>query len=156
MTTRASLFWAKVNRTSDGDCWEWLGAKSHKGYGWFRWGSSPVGAHRASWMLTNGTIPVGLCVCHKCDNRLCCNPGHLFIATNHGNILDAVAKGRHKFPHHNLRGEQIACAKLNADKVKWIRANAGRHLSLRAISRQLRVSHTTVQAVVHKRAWIHV
>lgn len=39
--------------------------------------------------------PGDLLVLHKCDNRRCINPEHLFHGTHYDNVLDMMAKGRH-------------------------------------------------------------
>ena len=53
-----------------------------------------VSSHRYAWELWEGPIPNGMNVLHRCDNRRCCNPAHLFLGTQQENMLDMYAKGR--------------------------------------------------------------
>jgi hypothetical protein len=89
----AERFWAKVEKT-EGGCWLWTASRHPKGYGLLSFGNRPARAHRVAWQLTNGDIPPGLFVCHRCDNPPCCNPEHLFLGTNTDNMRDASQKGR--------------------------------------------------------------
>jgi len=97
-------FWPKVNVLGPDDCWLWIAkarlskTKTFPGYGsiiGFRNGKKqPLYAHRVAWELTNGSIPGGLFVLHRCDVSLCCNPAHLFLGTQTDNMHDAYQKGR--------------------------------------------------------------
>jgi hypothetical protein len=86
-------FMRHVKRTPE--CWEWQGATGGTGYGEFCVKGALMAAHRVSWELHNGVIPEGSLVLHKCDNRRCVNPVHLFLGSQSDNMLDASRKGRH-------------------------------------------------------------
>ena len=92
MKDPSKRFWARVNRTDD--CWLWTGWKDWGGYGILTVKDKNIKAHRFSWELFFGPIPLGLKVLHKCDVRLCVNPDHLFLGTNLDNSRDMVNKGR--------------------------------------------------------------
>lgn len=87
-------------KISNNGCWEWQGCTS-RGYGtiWDR--NKMQYAHRISYLYFIGSIGDKF-VCHKCDNRLCSNPFHLFLGTCSDNLNDAREKGRIKTAHCGL------------------------------------------------------
>jgi hypothetical protein len=101
-------FWRYVSKPVLEGCWEWTGAKDQSGYGRLA-SRTPDGrrttvmAHRVSWEIHHGPIPPGLNPCHRCDNRGCSNPDHLFLGTQKDNVHDAIAKGRIRFAREDGR-----------------------------------------------------
>jgi hypothetical protein len=85
-------FWTQVHFGPS--CWEWMGRIERTGYGRLRFNSEMYSAHRAAWVLENGAIPDGIMVMHRCDNRKCVRPDHLFLGTHADNMKDMTDKGR--------------------------------------------------------------
>jgi hypothetical protein len=84
----------------------------------------PVNAHRMSWELTHGSILKGLYILHKCDNRRCVRPDHLFLGTQKDNMVDMVSKGRHVGTLGKKWSDERRAAKSAAMKIIWAERRA--------------------------------
>jgi hypothetical protein len=92
-----------------------------------------------------------LFVLHKCDNRACVNPNHLFLGTAKENTDDMIAKGRMVIP--DRAGERNGRAKLTPEQVQAIRAASGRQVDIAAA---FGVTQTTVSAIKRYAKWTHL
>ena len=145
-------FWAKVDVRGDDECWPWTAAINANGYGSFRLQGKIQTASRIAWMITHGDIPNGpgahgTCVLHRCDNRICQNPAHLFLGSNDDNMRDMVAKGRARTRH----GEENGWARLTQAQVSYIRSHT--ELSSRRLGTMFGISHQHILRIRHNRAW---
>lgn len=153
-------FWLKVDKDGPiplhvpdlGPCWVWQGTRTKPGYGEFVRLRKKYLAHRFAWSLSNGPIPRGGVICHRCDNPPCVRPSHLFAGTQADNVADKIAKGRGAAG----RGMAKANAKLTDDLVREIREVYAAGMPLWTVARHFEVSPSTVYGVVTGRSWRHV
>lgn len=145
---RITEFWNKVAIAGEDDCWLWKGACIKKGYGQVGWFDRLELAHRVSYELSTGKAPGELFVLHKCDNRRCCNPAHLFLGTNTDNMRDMEQKGRGV----HLKGERHVNHKLTDAQVVEIRQRyASGSETLSALGREYGVSNVQIGQIVHNK-----
>ncbi len=169
----AVRFWRAVEKTAY--CWPWKLAKP-RGYGMFKVRrDESVRAHRMAWELTNGPIPEGMLVCHRCDNPACCNPGHLFLGTHQDNMDDRNSKNRQArgaavvgerprgdthwkrlHPEWIRRGSAHPGALTNETAVRDIRAAHACGASIADLARVYGLQWKTTAAIVHRKTWKHV
>lgn len=139
-------------------CWNWARCTQRNGYGRIRAGAHTVYVHRAAYEAFVGQIPPGMDVCHRCDNRKCCNPDHLFAGTRLDNMQDAVTKGR------QARGDRLAAmrrgalsssAVLTDDDVRGIRALAAYGNTPRQLAPLFSVTPSNVNKIINRETWSH-
>jgi transcriptional regulator len=125
----------------------------------------PVGAHVLAWEFAHGRpVPKGLCVCHTCDNRLCCNPAHLWLGTNVENIADRDAKGRQaRGDRHWTRKRPrrvspppVRRARLTEAQVRDILERLAAGETQTALAREFKVDQTTLSDIERGKTWAHL
>jgi hypothetical protein len=147
-------FWRFVGLHSHYDCWDWNGALNKDGYATFSIQGKSYRANRFSWEMHNGEIPDGINVLHKCDNRACVNPNHMFLGSQKDNVQDAISKGRQNQSTKNthLVGENHPSSKLSNHDIEVIRTVYAGGSSLSDIAKVYSVNKTTISRIVnHKR-----
>lgn len=129
------------------ECWNWQGPMFKDGYGRLYLNRrSSIPASRAAMILRHGGIDPDLEVCHKCDNRACVNPDHLFVGTAKDNAVDKAKKGR----CHSMPGAANPSAKLTEDDVISIRLSGLRNAELAA---KYSVSRNTIHEIRKGLSW---
>lgn len=150
-------FWSRVNKSGPiirpelGPCWEWIGARTKRGYGQFEIGPAPrrtYYAHRISYLIAHGELDPDLHVCHECDNPPCMRPTHLFQGTAMDNVRDAVRKGHMgtnaKIPEAVVR----EIRRLRPDG-KHQRLSANSPASIRSLAERFGLSAGHVSMIAH-------
>lgn len=104
----ADLFWSRVDKRDDQECWPWTGTASN-GYGYLKRDRQSISAHRVAYELTFGPVPDGKELDHTCHepqtciggsaclHRRCCNPRHLVAVLHSENCApDRTVLGFHQ------------------------------------------------------------
>lgn len=144
-------FWQKVDKRLDNECWNWTGNKNYKGYGMFKLrGDKNVPAHRYSYYLSCGYFPqTKEYVCHKCDNRSCVNPNHLFLGTQYDNMQDMIKKGHHSW----VSGSNHPNSKVKEEDVIEMRRLFDSGVSSTKLMKMYGLGETQTLRIVNRQSW---
>lgn len=125
-------FESTVEMVPEAGCWIWMGAISGK------YGATPaqILAHRFSYELYKGAIPPGLFVLHRCDNRLCVNPNHLYVGTHKDNVIDALMRDRYN-PHNRVKTVCFKGHPLSGDNLYIIPSSGTRQCKICRLERKI-------------------
>jgi len=104
-------------------------------------------AHRVSYEIFIGKIPKGSYVLHRCDNKRCVNPKHLFIGTQSDNMKDSSAKGRIS------RGASHPPSKLNREHIRMIRHLRQTGFSFANLGMYYGVNKETIRDIIRGKTW---
>jgi len=132
-----------------GECWMWPGSIHQSGYGQFflSFSTKRVRVHRFAYEIFVGPIPDGLYCLHRCDNKACVNPDHLYLGTHQDNMNDRNQRGR------TAHSERHGRAKLTASKVLAIRKAATQGKTRRQLADKYHVSPECIRDIANHRRW---
>lgn len=129
-------FGAKVKVVESG-CHEWQSTLHRDGYGKFWYECGQIQAHRMSYMINLGEIPPDKWVLHKCDNRKCVNPDHLYLGDAKQNVQDMHSRGRN-----------VGNTRYSPDVIDRAREMYSNGMSQQKIADELGINQTTVSKYV--------
>jgi hypothetical protein len=162
--------WGKVDVRGPDECWLWKASTASHGYGQFVVETGKPQriflAHRIVYFLAYGIDPGEAYVCHKCDVKRCCNPGHLFLGTAADNAQDAKSKGRlstgdahamRRCPEKVSRGERNGLSKLTeADVIEIRKLYATGLFTNKTLGAKFGVDASNICLIVNRKKWAHV
>jgi len=144
---------------TDKGCWQFTGHIRKSGYGAISvsvQSMSParehLQAHRAAYALHNQEDPGEMLVCHRCDNRACINPDHLFLGTPSDNTKDMFFKGRQRLHLGVNNGQSKLLESVVVDIVEKIK----RGETNIDIASQYSISHSQVSSIRTGKSWRHL
>ena len=149
---RKMRFWSKVDIRGPDECWEWHASRHTSGYGRFKLASYwTVMSNRLSLVIHTGEDNLHLMALHKCDNRSCCNPHHLYWGTYSDNIRDAVERGRWRSGDQS--GANNGAAKLTDQQFALVVTRLKQGWSNKQIAEDLPVTHSMVSLIRCGKMW---
>ena len=133
-------------------CWNCTSHGTNKGYPVVkRGGGNPTAISRYSFELHHKRkIKEGMFICHKCDNKLCINPDHLYEGTRLDNARDAVERGQQP------KGERTNHTKLKFYEVMEIKELLEYGKDLNEIAKKFNVDYHTIYDIKRGNTWKHV
>ena len=123
------------------DCWEWKGYIARTGYAQMKLQKKIKLAHRLSYELFIGDIPENSLVLHKCDNRKCVNPDHLFLGSHFDNTRDMCEKNR-----------QTSHGRFKPEDIKFIREEHPK-TPMKDLAQKYGVNYVTIMNIINKKTW---
>ena len=140
------------------ECWPWLGHIEERGYGAFKYNGRMIKAHRLMLCIFKGGPPLDKPLAkHSCDNKKCCNHGHLDWGTNSENKLEFYQRGdTTKQKAWKAQGVKNGHAKLSNDDIAAIRDFLDDDYNQYTIAELFNVNQSVISRIKSGFAWSHI
>lgn len=132
-----------MDKRGEDECWPWIGRSVILGYGSIWIQNRQIKSNRLALILGSGGEQL-LQANHHCDNRICCNPKHLYWGTEADNIRDLVT--RNKEWHAIMKDRGLRARKLLDSQVSYIKLLVGK-FSDGQIGRWYLVNPETIRSI---------
>lgn len=143
------LILQRVNKVESG-CWLWTGTLRPDGYGCVSVDTKKYLAHRLAFHLWRGfALDSLLLVLHKCNNKGCVNPAHLYDGTHKDNAIDAVKAG----VWVDNSAERSGITKFTWNDVRTMRKLRSEGKTLCALSVQYKCHLNTIWQITNNKRW---
>lgn len=136
-------------KISDMGCWEWQGVLTRDGYGMACYKGKRIRAHRLSLLQSLNLSDSNLLALHRCDNRKCINPDHLYLGTPLRNSGDMVERCRSS----RLLGDKNPVRVINSTVALEIFKDQNPH---KEIASKYGISQSAVSAIKCGKNWSHL
>ena len=137
-------------KNTGGECWPWI-AVMRDGYGMMKWRGHCMNTHRVACIRAHGMPPAdNSFACHRCGNRACVNPQHLYWGTPASNNEDARRLAEVTW------GADRYNAKLDDSLVRRIRYGDLKDVPIVQVSRLLGISRASIYSAKAGRTWAHI
>ena len=137
-------------------CWEWTAGLNYDGYGCFCYNGNSRPAHRFSYTLHVGIIPEEIMVLHKCNNRKCVNPEHLYLGNNSNNMMDCVASGNFHSPFSIVGEDHPGTTKLTNNDVISIKCLLRDGVQQILIADMYNIDRSNISRINTGKIWSHI
>lgn len=142
-------FLAKIEKLPSG-CWEYRGTIEKCGYGVLQIGKKQWRAHRYMYVQVHGPVTDDVCILHKCDNRPCVNPDHLYAGSHCDNMRDKGQRG-------GSDGMRNGRAKITDDQVREIRRlYDAKELTQVELAARFGIGQSAISEIVRRTHWTHI
>lgn len=147
--------WSCLTIGGEDECWEWNRPSKIDGYPQLTIFGHPFSPHVLSVYFTGRKIEAGQEVCHRCDNKKCANPFHVYVGNRSLNVRDSINRGQFKAPRQ--MGEKNGSAKLRESDIHEIdRLRAEGGITNLEIAELFGVCEATIERINSRKQWPHI